>query len=39
MEAITDYAGMDALNVFFPEDTPVDYKSILEKDIFDNPFN
>ena len=24
MEHLTDYAGMDALDVFFPETTPID---------------
>lgn len=38
MQNLTDYAGMDALDVFFREDAPVDYKSVIEQSVFDNPF-
>jgi len=38
MSKLTDYAGMDALDTFFPEDAVIDYKDVIAKNVFDNPF-
>lgn len=39
MQNLTDYAGMDALDAYFPETNPIDVEQCLKRDIFDNPFN